>query len=167
MPRSAKQDSAEIWFALYALRGSIVALLSGRSVVWLARLFRVQEVVSSNLTAPTIFKGFLQAIESSTYFATIICIQTTFPMQITKKGVSVTIGKVKKADRSFFRVLYREQGKRKQAWRSTFEGAKRTANEAIEATLTGDHSALKLTNSDRHIYLRAVEILQPHDVPLV
>src|SRR3954454_3105084 len=29
--------------------------LSGRSVAWLARLFRVQEVVSSNLTAPTIF----------------------------------------------------------------------------------------------------------------
>jgi hypothetical protein len=27
---------------------------SGRSVAWLARLFRVQEVVSSNLTAPTI-----------------------------------------------------------------------------------------------------------------
>ena len=30
--------------------------MSGRSVAWLARLFRVQEVVSSNLTAPTIFK---------------------------------------------------------------------------------------------------------------
>ena len=29
--------------------------MSGRSVAWLARLFRVQEVVSSNLTAPTIF----------------------------------------------------------------------------------------------------------------
>ncbi len=28
---------------------------SGRSVAWLARLFRVQEVVSSNLTAPTTF----------------------------------------------------------------------------------------------------------------
>ena len=28
-------------------------LTSGRSVAWLARLFRVQEVVSSNLTAPT------------------------------------------------------------------------------------------------------------------
>ncbi len=28
--------------------------VSGRSVAWLARLFRVQEVVSSNLTAPTI-----------------------------------------------------------------------------------------------------------------
>ena len=27
---------------------------TGRSVAWLARLFRVQEVVSSNLTAPTI-----------------------------------------------------------------------------------------------------------------
>ncbi len=27
--------------------------VSGRSVAWLARLFRVQEVVSSNLTAPT------------------------------------------------------------------------------------------------------------------
>src|SRR5207249_8495056 len=30
------------------------AALSERSVAWLARLFRVQEVVSSNLTAPTI-----------------------------------------------------------------------------------------------------------------
>ena len=30
---------------------------SGRSVAWLARLFRVQEVVSSNLTAPTILQG--------------------------------------------------------------------------------------------------------------
>src|SRR5271157_2905550 len=29
---------------------------SGRSVAWLARLFRVQEVVSSNLTAPTIYQ---------------------------------------------------------------------------------------------------------------
>jgi hypothetical protein len=29
--------------------------MAGRSVAWLARLFRVQEVVSSNLTAPTIF----------------------------------------------------------------------------------------------------------------
>jgi tRNA (guanine-N7-)-methyltransferase len=34
--------------------GSVCALGSGRSVAWLARLFRVQEVVSSNLTAPTI-----------------------------------------------------------------------------------------------------------------
>ena len=31
---------------------------SGRSVAWLARLFRVQEVVSSNLTAPTTFFRF-------------------------------------------------------------------------------------------------------------
>ena len=31
------------------------AIGSGRSVVWLARLFRVQEVGSSNLPAPTIF----------------------------------------------------------------------------------------------------------------
>src|SRR5687767_3142926 len=30
------------------------ASLSGRSVAWLARVFRVHEVVSSNLTAPTI-----------------------------------------------------------------------------------------------------------------
>ena len=30
--------------------------MSGRSVAWLARLVRVQEVVSSNLTAPTIFQ---------------------------------------------------------------------------------------------------------------
>ena len=39
-----------------ARKGGMVlsAFGSGRSVVWLARLFRVQEVVSSNLTAPTI-----------------------------------------------------------------------------------------------------------------
>ena len=35
--------------------GYFPGLGSGRSVAWLARLFRVQEVVSSNLTAPTIF----------------------------------------------------------------------------------------------------------------
>ena len=35
----------------------VVKPVSGRSVVWLARLLRVQEVVSSNLTAPTIFIG--------------------------------------------------------------------------------------------------------------
>jgi hypothetical protein len=34
--------------------GIFSCLESGRSVAWLARLFRVQEVVSSNLTAPTI-----------------------------------------------------------------------------------------------------------------
>ncbi len=30
-------------------------LVAGRSVAWLARVVRVHEVVSSNLTAPTIF----------------------------------------------------------------------------------------------------------------
>jgi hypothetical protein len=34
--------------------GTLIPSVSGRSVAWLARLFRVQEVVSSNLTAPTI-----------------------------------------------------------------------------------------------------------------
>ena len=50
-----------------ALRGTVFAPVarnferfrSGRSVAWLARLFRVQEVVSSNLTAPTISTRFL------------------------------------------------------------------------------------------------------------
>jgi hypothetical protein len=37
-------------------RAFILFCGSGRSVAWLARLFRVQEVVSSNLTAPTIFR---------------------------------------------------------------------------------------------------------------
>ena len=90
----------------------------------------------------------------------------TFPLRVTKQGVSVTIGRVQKDGRDFFRVLYREQGKRKQAWRSTIEDAKRAANDAIEATLSGDHSALKLQASDRHTYLRAVEILHPTGVEL-
>jgi hypothetical protein len=38
----------------------------------------------------------------------------TFPLKVTKQGVSVTIGRVEKGGRDFFRVLYREQGKRKQ-----------------------------------------------------
>lgn len=73
-------------------------------------------------------------------------------MQVVKLGVSITIGKVEKDGRSFFRVPYREQGKRKQAWRDTFKDAKRAANDAIESTLTGDASALKLNAKDRHIY---------------
>ncbi|MGA2867701.1 MAG: hypothetical protein ABSF34_00880 [Verrucomicrobiota bacterium] len=39
-----------------------------------------------------------------------------FPMQVSKQGVSVIIGRVEKDGPSFFRVLYGEQGKRKQAW---------------------------------------------------
>jgi integrase len=90
----------------------------------------------------------------------------SFPYRVTKQGVSVTIGRLEKGGQQFFRVLYREQGKRKQAWRSTFEAARRAANDAIDATLTGDNSALKLRASDRHTYLRAVQVLQPVGVNL-
>ena len=90
----------------------------------------------------------------------------TFPHKVTKQGISVTIGRVEKDGQNFFRVLYREQGKRKQAWRSTFEAAKRAADDAIEATLTGDASALKLNAADRHAYLRAMEFLAPLNIPL-
>ena len=90
----------------------------------------------------------------------------TFPLRVSKQGVSVTIGLVEKNGQKIFRVLYREQGKRKQAWRSTFEDAKRAADDAIEATLTGDASALKLNASDRHAYLRAIEILAPLNITL-
>lgn len=91
---------------------------------------------------------------------------TEFPIQIAKQGVSDTIGKVEKDGRPFFRVLYREQGKRKQAWRADFKDAKRVADDAIEAILTGDASALKLNSKDRHTYLRGVEYLQPLGVEL-
>jgi integrase len=90
----------------------------------------------------------------------------SFPLRVSKLGVSVTIGLVEKNGQKIFRVLYREQGKRKQAWRSTFEDAKRAADDAIDATLTGDASALKLNASDRHAYLRAVEILAPLNITL-
>jgi integrase len=90
----------------------------------------------------------------------------TFPLKVTKQGVSVTIGRVKKNGRLLFRVLYRQQGKRKQAWRSNFKKAKQAADEAIESTLTGDASALKLNASDRHAYLRAIEILAPLNITL-
>jgi NADPH-dependent 2,4-dienoyl-CoA reductase/sulfur reductase-like enzyme len=66
---------------------------------------------------------------------------------------------------TLFRVLYLEQGKREQAWRSTFEAARRAADEVIEATLTGAASALKLSAADRHAYLRAVEFLVPLNIP--
>jgi len=90
----------------------------------------------------------------------------SFPHKVTKQGVSVTIGRVKKDGQKFFRVLYREQGKRKQAWRSTFDAAKRAADDAIEVTLTGDASALKLSAAERHTYLRAVEFVAPLNIPL-
>jgi hypothetical protein len=90
----------------------------------------------------------------------------TFPLKVSKQGVSVTIGLVEKNGQKIFRVLYREQGKRKQAWRSTFEDAKRAADDAIEVVLTGDASALKLSAADRHIFLRSVEILAPLNIAL-
>ena len=90
----------------------------------------------------------------------------SFPHKVTKQGISVTIGRVEKDGQNFFRVLYREQGKRKQAWRSSFEDAKRAADDAIETTLTGDASALKLNASDRHAYLRALEFLAPLNIAL-
>ena len=90
----------------------------------------------------------------------------SFPHKVTKQGVSVTIGLVVKDEQTLFRVLYREQGKRKQAWRSTFEKAKKAADDAIEATLTGDASALKLSAAERHTYLRAVEFVAPLNIPL-
>ncbi len=48
IPRNSDCNSIRQWAKFYFLG-------SGRSVVWLARLFRVQEVGSSNLPAPTIF----------------------------------------------------------------------------------------------------------------
>jgi hemoglobin-like flavoprotein len=75
----------------------------------------------------------------------------TFPLRASKEGVSVTIGLVEKNGQKIFRVLYREQGKRKQAWRNTFKAAKQAADDAIEAVLTGDASALKLNTSNRHV----------------
>jgi hypothetical protein len=41
---------------------------SGRSVAWYARLLGVQEVVSSNLTAPTIFSGVFEGMAVSQRF---------------------------------------------------------------------------------------------------
>ena len=46
--------SRENWVAICPANRHFLLSGSGRSVAWLARLFRVQEVVSSNLTAPTI-----------------------------------------------------------------------------------------------------------------
>ena len=51
--KGAHRANSALLFAAAAC--NFAALGSGRSVAWLARLFRVQEVVSSNLTAPTIF----------------------------------------------------------------------------------------------------------------
>jgi len=89
-----------------------------------------------------------------------------FPHRITKQGVSVTIGRVEKNGSQLFRVLFREQGKRKQVWRSTFEDAKRAAGDAIEGIISGDNSALKLSPAARHDHLRAMEVLGPLGVSL-
>ena len=53
MPTIPKAQNSALLFG--SAGGTVSPLGSGRSVAWLARLFRVQEVVSSNLTAPTIF----------------------------------------------------------------------------------------------------------------
>ena len=64
-------------------RHSLPPSLSGRSVAWLARLFRVQEVVSSNLTAPTIFP-------------------LNLPSKPGRKGLQPVVRREKKSSESFF-----------------------------------------------------------------
>src|ERR1051326_6871970 len=54
-PWTRRRAHAKIDIAFPGNNRHFLSVGSGRSVAWLARLFRVQEVVSSNLTAPTIF----------------------------------------------------------------------------------------------------------------
>ena len=54
-PREEMAKTVKIALQLGAVHGKLAVCGSGRSVAWLARVVRVHEVVSSNLTAPTIF----------------------------------------------------------------------------------------------------------------
>jgi hypothetical protein len=60
---NSQRENSSLISAITA--GNFSAHESGRSVAWLARLFRVQEVVSSNLTAPTIFSGAFEEVRFS------------------------------------------------------------------------------------------------------
>ena len=72
-----------------ALEGKLPCSMSGRSVAWLARLFRVQEVVSSNLTAPTI-QSTLKTLVITMFLATMPrAVRHTCPMA---GGIDVSPG---------------------------------------------------------------------------
>src|SRR5262245_28779246 len=58
---------------------------SGRSVAWLARLFRVQEVVSSNLTAPTILLSQVSAHPKCSKSSSFLCVVQNRIVRLRRK----------------------------------------------------------------------------------
>jgi len=79
--------------------------------------------------------------------------------QVKRSGVTALIRPTQKADKTYWVVDYRANGKRKLVWRSTEAEARSAASEALDKIAKGESAALELTTSDRQFYLRAIEAL--------
>jgi integrase len=65
-----------------------------------------------------------------------------------------------------FKVAYHADGQHKRETFGSLAKAKARANEIGVQIERGERDALKLTNSDRSIYLHALELLKPTSIPL-
>ena len=90
----------------------------------------------------------------------------SFPHPVSRAGITVLIRRTSKGEGTYYIVDYILQGKRKQVWRATYAEAKAKADAAIDAIANGEHAALQLKDSERHIYLRAKESLASNQTPL-
>jgi hypothetical protein len=135
---------------------------SGRSVARLARLLGVQEVESSNLSAPTIFKGVFKVL-TLFYLSSISRQMKVHPLnnvtEIKRNGISVRIRPTIKNDTTYFVLDYRASGKRKLVWRSTMTEARKAADVAIDKITDGQTEVLNLRAADAHAFTRARAIL--------
>jgi integrase len=87
--------------------------------------------------------------------------------QVFKRhGITARIRPTLKNSTEYFVCDYRLKGQRKLIWRSTLVEARQAASDAIDKIIEGQTEVLQLTNSDAHIYLRAVENARAAGVPL-
>ena len=85
-----------------------------------------------------------------------------FPIIISRGSVRVRIYRVVNRGRNIFTVAYRgTDGKRVRTTRSSLDTAKMEAERIATSIANGEIQALTLSNTDRAIYVRAVELLRP------
>ena len=88
--------------------------------------------------------------------------KSEFPIIVSRGSARVRVYRVVNRGRNIFTVAYRgTDGKRVRTTRSSLGAAKMEAERVATSIANGEIKALSLSNTDRAIYVRAVELLKP------
>jgi integrase len=90
-----------------------------------------------------------------------------FPFKAIRGNEAVTIYFVRDGNYDAFKIPYYQDGKRRKFHRfPNYEGARDKGNEMLDQLARGDSEAIALSNTDKLIYLRALETLRPTGIAL-